>query len=104
MCIRDSGNMTLGEKLRQLREENKLMQRQVGALIEVDGAFISKIENNDKPINRKHLKPLSKFFKIELEQLEILWLADKIEHIIKDEKNGILAVAEIQDRIQRKEL
>ena len=42
--------MTLGDKLRQLREENQMAQRQVGAVIEVDGAFISKVENNEKPI------------------------------------------------------
>jgi len=42
--------LTLGDKLRQLREENQMAQRQVGAVIEVDGAFISKVENNEKPI------------------------------------------------------
>ena len=55
---------TLGDKLRQLRDEKNLMQREVGAVIEVDGAFISKVENSEKPINRKHLAALSKFFKI----------------------------------------
>jgi transcriptional regulator with XRE-family HTH domain len=52
---------TLGDKLRQLRDEKNLMQREVGSVIEVDGAFISKVENNEKPINRKHLTTLSKF-------------------------------------------
>ncbi len=55
---------TLGDKLRQLRDEKNLMQREVGAVIEVDGAFISKVENNEKLINRKHLSTLSKFFKV----------------------------------------
>jgi len=42
--------LTLGDKLRQLSEENQMAQRQVGAVIEVDRAFISKVENNEKPI------------------------------------------------------
>lgn len=85
-------NNTLGDKLRQLRDERNLMQREVGTVIEVDGAFISKIENNEKPINRKHLVTLSKFFNVPEEELQILWLADKIRLFIKDEPLGKKAV------------
>ena len=83
---------TLGDKLRQLRDEKNLMQREVGAVIEVDGAFISKVENNEKPINRKHLATLSKFFKVQEDELQTLWLADKIRLIIKEEKLGKQAI------------
>lgn len=79
---------TLGDKLRQLRDEKNLMQREVGAIIEVDGAFISKVENNEKPINRKHLATLSKFFKVQEDELQALWIADKIRLFIKDETLG----------------
>jgi len=92
------GNMTFGEKLKHLRESKNLMQRQVGALIEVDSAFISKIENNDKPINRIHIKTLSNYFQIEISELEILWLADKLEHILKDEEYAKQVITEIQNR------
>ena len=94
--------MTFGEKLRELRESKNLMQRQVGALIEVDGAFISKIENNDKPIKRQHLTTLSEYFGIELAELEILWLADKIQHVIENEKNAESAVKLVQNRLKEK--
>lgn len=83
---------TLGDKLRQLRDEKNLMQREVGAVIEVDGAFISKVENSEKPINRKHLATLSKFFKVQEDELQTLWLADKIRLIIKEEKLGEQAI------------
>ena len=83
---------TLGDKLRQLRDEKNLMQREVGAVIEVDGAFISKVENNEKPINRKHLTTLSKFFKMHEDELQTLWLAAKIRLIIKEEKLGKEAI------------
>jgi transcriptional regulator with XRE-family HTH domain len=94
--------MTFGEKLRELRESKNLMQRQVGALIEVDGAFISKIENNDKPIKREHLITLSQYFKIELAELETLWLADKIQHVIENEENAESAVKLVQNRLKEK--
>ncbi len=77
--------MTLGNKLRQLREKNQMSQRQVGAVIEVDGAFISKVENNEKPIKRDHLKKLAKLFKVKEVELQTLWLADKVRNILNDE-------------------
>lgn len=92
MDFQNSHSITLGDKLRQLRDEKKLMQREVGAVIEVDGAFISKVENNEKPINRKHLATLSKFFKIQEDELQTLWLADKIRLIIREEKLGKQAI------------
>jgi len=77
--------MFLGDKLRELREKNGLMQRQVGAVIEVDGAYISKVENNEKPLNRKHLKKLSRLFKVDELVLQELWLADKIYKSVEHE-------------------
>lgn len=85
-------NNTLGDKLRQLRDQKNLTQREVGAVIEVDGAFISKVESNEKPINRNHLTKLSEFFNIPETDLQQLWLADKIRIILKDEKLGKEAI------------
>lgn len=83
---------TLGERLRELRDSRNLMQREVGAIIEVDGTFISKIEKNEKPINRKHLKKLSNFFEVDEDELQALWLADKLRLIIKNEILGQQAI------------
>lgn len=83
---------TLGGKLKQLRDQRNLKQREIGAVINVDGAFISKVENNDKSINRNHLPKLSKFFNIEEDELQSLWLADKIRLVIKEESLGKQAV------------
>lgn len=81
----DSQSTTLGKRLRELRSKRNLRQREVGAIIEVDGAFISKVENNEKPINRGHLKKLSVFFRIEEKELQTLWLADKIRMFLVKE-------------------
>lgn len=88
--------MTLGQKLRQLREAKGLMQREVGNWIQVDSAMISKVENGDKRINRNHLPILASKFSIQEEELQILWLADKIlsvidkEHLAKDAMNVVI--------------
>jgi transcriptional regulator with XRE-family HTH domain len=83
--MQQTNSKTLGERLRELRESRNLMQREVGAIIEVDGAFISKVENNEKPIKRNHLQKLSAFFNVDEPELQSLWLADKIRSILKNE-------------------
>ena len=82
----------LGEKLKELREAKGLVQRQVAAELEVDTAYISKMENNDKPVSRIHLKKLALIYKIKEEQLLPYWIAEKILQVIKNEdfKNDAL--------------
>jgi len=94
---------TLGDKLRQLRDEKNLMQREVGAVIEVDGAFISKVENNEKPINRKHLTTLSKFFKVQEDELQTLWLADKIYNMTHSEPTALTSLNTVINRIKEQQ-
>lgn len=91
--------MTLGNKIKELRENKGLMQREVGNIINVDGAFISKIESGEKQISRHHLPTLSIYFNINLEELEILWLSDKILNIIKNEPLGFKALQFMQSNI-----
>ncbi|WP_298779049.1 helix-turn-helix domain-containing protein [uncultured Polaribacter sp.] len=95
--------MMLGKKLKELREEKGLMQREVGAIIAVDGAFISKVENGEKPINRDHLKALSEFFNIPENLLQTLWLSDKIYNLSKDEPSAIEALKITIKRINKYE-
>lgn len=83
--MQQTNSNTLGERLRVLRENRNLMQREIGAIIEVDGAFISKVENNEKPIKRNHLQKLSVFFNVDESELQALWLADKIRAILNGE-------------------
>lgn len=88
-----SNSTTLGDRLRELRDSRNLMQREVGAIIEVDGAFISKVEKNEKPLNRNHLKKLSHYFNIEESELQTLWLADKLRGVLKNEVHASQAVS-----------
>ena len=82
----------LGEKLKELREAKGMVQRQVAAELEVDTAYISKMESNEKPVSRSHLKRLSILLCIEEEELLTLWLADKIYDVAKGEDVAIKAL------------
>jgi transcriptional regulator with XRE-family HTH domain len=90
--------MTLGEKIRELREENKMLQRQLASKLEIGDAYLSKVERNQKTLNREHLIKISKLFKYPLVELETLWIGNKIYNLVKNEKQGLhaLKVAETQ--------
>ena len=83
----------LGEKLKELREAKGLVQRQVAAELEVDTAYVSKMESNEKPVSRTHLKKLSELLGIDEEELLTIWLADKVYDMVKDEDVALKALS-----------
>jgi transcriptional regulator with XRE-family HTH domain len=86
----------LGEKIRLLRETQGLLQRQLAAELDVDTAYISKMESNEKPVSKNYLKKLSIVFGVSEKELLKLWLADKVINLLKDEmKNDSKEVLEI---------
>ena len=72
----------LGVKLKELRESNGMVQRQIAALLEVDTAFISKVEKEEKQISKNHISRLAKLFKVSEGELNSFWVADKISALI----------------------
>ena len=77
----------LGAKLKELRDMSGYVQRQIAAELEVDTAYISKVENDEKPLSKSHLKKIAKLFKVAEKELVVIWLADKILNTIHDDEN-----------------
>ena len=46
-----------------------------------------KVENDEKPISKSHLKKVAKLFKVAEKELVVIWLADKILNTIHDDEN-----------------
>jgi HTH-type transcriptional regulator, competence development regulator len=78
----------LGEKLKELWESKGLLQRQVASELDVDSAYISKMENNDKPVSKEHLKKISTLLEVPEDDLLTLWVGEKVEREIKNETFG----------------
>jgi len=99
------GTSMLGEKLKELRESKGLLQRQVAAELDVDTAYISKMENNDKPVSKANLSKLAKLYDVDEQELLTLWLADKVYDVVKDQDVALKAmeVAEEEIKSKRKE-
>lgn len=76
---------SLGQKIRNQREIQKLLLRQVAAAIEIDQALLSKIERGERIATKNQVISLASFFKINERELLTLWLGEKIAYEIKDE-------------------
>lgn len=75
----------LGQRIRELRERQNILLRQIAAQIEVDTALISKIERGERRASKLQVIEIAKYLKTDEEDLLTLWLADKIELTIVSE-------------------
>lgn len=94
--------MTLGRKIKELRESSGMFQRQLAAILEIGDGYVSKVENDQKAIKREHLKTISETFNFSFEELEALWIATKIYDIVKNEKEGLNALKAAEEQIKYK--
>ena len=70
--------MLLGNKIRSLRDEQGILQRQVAAYLEIDTPMFSKIERGDRRAKRNQVVKMATYFKVDEKEMLTLWLADKI--------------------------
>ena len=78
--------MLFANKIRGLREEKHLLQRQLAAALEIDTPMYSKIERGDRSAKRTQVVTLAKLLDTDETGLLTLWLADKILGILENEK------------------
>ncbi|GHT32428.1 hypothetical protein AGMMS49574_15910 [Bacteroidia bacterium] len=78
--------MLFGNKIRQLREEKQMLQRQFAAALEIDTPMYSKIERGERRAKREQVIALAKIFNVNPNEFLTLWIADRIIEAIEDEK------------------
>jgi HTH-type transcriptional regulator, competence development regulator len=76
----------IGNKIRELREENNILLRQLAAQLDMDTAMLSKMERGDRFFKKEDILALAKIFKQDKSDLLTLWLADKVVKTIKGDE------------------
>jgi len=92
--------MIIGQKLRSLREEKGLLLRQVAASLEVDTAYISKMERGEKNIKKDYIIQLASLYDYDEVELTALWLADKVFDTVKDETTALQALDIVKEYLK----
>ena len=87
---------TLGDILKNSREEKNLILRKVAAEVDVDQSLISKFEKNERRPTMEQLKRLAKFYNLSENELVINWYSEKIAEELKNtvSTSEILRIAE----------
>ena len=78
--------MLFADKIRQLREEKQLLQRQLASALEIDTPMYSKIERGERPAKREQVVLIAKLLNTDEKELLTLWLADQIFSLVEDKK------------------
>ncbi len=84
--------MLFGNKIKELRDEQGILQRQLAALLEIDTPMFSKIERGDRKAKREQVIKLAEYFHQDEKEMLTLWLADKFIDAVKDVQDRELCV------------
>lgn len=87
---------TIGQILRNKRQNLGLLLRQVSAYLDIDQAILSKIERNERKPTKEMLEKLAQILKLDKDELLIQYISDKIVYEIVGEEyaSKVLKVAE----------
>jgi transcriptional regulator with XRE-family HTH domain len=88
-----------GDKIRMLREEKQIPQRQLAATLEIDTATYCKIEKGDRRAKREQVTILAGLLEINSMDLLRLWSADKVYEIIAEEEEATQILKLVADSI-----
>lgn len=91
---------TVGEKLRQLREQNEMPLRKVAVLLDIDVAILSKMERGERKLSKEIVLKLAEIYNYNADELLISFLSDKIMFEIKDEDLGEKALKLAEERVK----
>jgi transcriptional regulator with XRE-family HTH domain len=84
--------MKLGNRFKELRESQGLLQRQLSAQLEIDTPMFSKIERGERRAKRDLVLKIAELLKADEQELLSLWLADQILEITTDEEQALQAL------------
>lgn len=88
-----------GNKIRILREENQIPQRELAAALKIDTATYCKIEKGDRRAKREQVTVLANLLEVESKDLLRLWSADKVYEIIAEEEDATEILSVVAESI-----
>lgn len=81
-----------GKKIKILRENKQIPQRELASALQIDTATYYNIEKGDRRAKREQLPVLAELLEVDSKELIRLWSADKVYDIIAEEATQILNV------------
>ena len=89
-----------GEKIKQLRKANRLLQRQVSSQMEIDTPMLSKIERGERKAKKDQVLHFAKILNAGKDELLTLWLADQVVEVVQDEDLALRAMQVAEEEVK----
>jgi transcriptional regulator with XRE-family HTH domain len=91
---------SIGETLRELREQRNLLLREVGAKLSIDPTILSKIERDERMPTKEQVESLSNFYVENKNEVVLAWLSDKLVYQVDGEELGLEAMKVAEEKIK----
>lgn len=79
--------MIFGKKIKEIREERGMLQRQLSAALEIDTPMYSKIERGERKAKRSQIPIMARLLEVDEKELLTIWLADKVLDTVEGEED-----------------
>jgi transcriptional regulator with XRE-family HTH domain len=84
--------MKLGNRIKELRESQGLLQRELSADLEIDTPMFSKIERGERRAKREQVQKIAALLKVDSQELLTLWLTDQVLEVVANEDQALQAL------------
>lgn len=91
-----------GTHVKEVREKAGLLQREVAALLKMDGPFYSRIERGHRRTRKETVLLIAEVLNANREEMLTLWLADVIVSIVADEAVALPALLIAEEQVRYK--
>lgn len=90
-----------GDLIRAKREENEMILRHLAAQLDIDTAYLSKMERGERRAKREQVLQLIKIFKLDHDSTIALWLADQVFELVANDKQAMEALKLAQNELSQ---
>jgi predicted nucleotidyltransferase len=90
---------SFGETIHAFRKDKRLSLKTVSAGTGIDPAVLSKMENGLRKASRDQVENLSVFFGVDLNDLLVIWLSDRLFNEIRNEENALDAIQVAEQKV-----
>ncbi|MBK7337650.1 MAG: helix-turn-helix transcriptional regulator [Saprospirales bacterium] len=90
---------SIGQQIRQLREERGLPLRKVAAALDIDQSILSKIERGERRATKEQILLIARIFGADEKELLVNYLSDQVLYQIGDEDLVLEALKVAEEKV-----
>ena len=91
--------MQFREKIKELREQHEMTQRQLATLLEIDVALYNRFEKGERKMKREMVEKLAGIYNLPSDELIKYWLAGQVYSILMEEELASEAIGIVAEDI-----